>query len=213
MRRLNARHFKTEPYSTPAPRPLWDQQPGKLAEPAAPSPALALSRDIRVATPADVKYVIDLQKRFSNHLGFLPAVAIKEYVDAKRVGIAFENGEPAGYVLGRDAYRSQPLLRPICQAAVQMDAQRKYHGEQLVKRVVARAQAAGQLAVQAVCAGDLESNAFWKALGFEQIDSIVPDNARGRVLIIWRKLTTDVEPSWFWTGPKYARSRGPKKES
>jgi hypothetical protein len=122
-----------------------------------------------------------------------------------------ENGEPAGYILGRQKYRTRPELRPITQAAVAMDAQRRHLGMALVERVIKHAVDARQLAVQAVCAEDLESNDFWRALNFELIGHHAPTNTRGRRLLVWRRLTTHARPEWFLEMPTNpGHRRGPR---
>lgn len=207
MRKLNGRRFSDGPrdnFPTSGESPvLWKPLP----DPAITPPGRGVSRELIIAQPRHLKFLADLQKKFSNQLGFLPTAALQWYVEQKRVGIAFENGDPAGYVLGRTHFRYQPLMRPITQAAVYMDAQRRQHGLALVNRVCEQAAAAGQRAVQAACAEDLESNAFWRALDFQVIDLQQPDNARGRKIVIWRKPLTDEPPVWFYDPPKCSGQR------
>lgn len=178
--------------------------------PAAPSPGLSFPSKVLIARPEHAKFVSHLQKKFSNCLGFLPTAALQWYIEQKRVGIAFENDEPAGYVLGRTHYRYQPLMRPITQAAVAFDAQKRHHGLTLVDRVCQQAIAAKQLVVQACCAADLEANEFWRIAGFEAVDLLEPDNARGRGIIVWRKSLHSRAPDWFLTPPVAAGHRGRK---
>ena len=75
-----------------------------------------------IATERDASFVLDLQKKFSDALGFLPAAAVRNYVESGRVLIGKENDDHAGYVLGRGALRYDPRIAPITQAAVRMDA-------------------------------------------------------------------------------------------
>lgn len=166
---------------------------------------------IRRARPADAKFLSHLQKKFSNQLGFLPTKALAWYIENLRVGVALENGEPCGYVLGRERFRFCPLMRPITQTAVAMDAQRRHHGLALVQAICKQAIDAKQLAVQAVCAEDLEANDFWLAAGFEAIDVTAPENARGRKLIIWRKQLISTRPDWFNQVPPNAVDRPQNK--
>jgi N-acetylglutamate synthase-like GNAT family acetyltransferase len=165
---------------------------------------------ITIAKARDLKFIVHLQQKFSNQLGFLPVQALIEYVDNGWVGVAHENGEPCGYVLGRPAYKYQPLLRPITQTAVAMDAQRRKHGLALLDRLHLRAIAAGQQAMQATCRADLEANDFWSAAGFEPICELTPDNARQQPLIVWRKLLARCKPDWFHTPPPRTGARNHK---
>lgn len=186
---------------------LTARTPGDLATPRGPSAGCAFSGQIAIATPRHLKFLSHLQKQFSNHLGYLPTAALQWYVEQKRIGLAFENNEPAGYVLGRTHFRYQPEMRPITQAAVAMDAQRRHIGLALVDRVITHARQAGQLAVQACCAADLDANEFWYAAGFHAIGVIQPDNARGRKIVVWRKPLTTTLPEWFREAPHQAGHR------
>lgn len=151
---------------------------------------------IAIATQADLAFVLDLQRKHSNALGFLPRAAIDWYLLNDRVRLATENGEPAGYVLGRPAYRWAPLMRPITQAAVAMDAQRRHIGLSLVARVCEEAAAAGQIGVQSMCAEGLDANHFWLAAGFKLIGRLTPANTRGREMLCWRKFFVNRLPLW-----------------
>lgn len=157
-----------------------------------------------IATPADMSFVLDLQRRHTNALGFLPRAAIDWCLLNQRVRLATENGEPAGYVLGRPAYRWAPLMRPITQAAVAFDAQRRHIGLSLVARVCEEAAAAGQIGVQSMCAQGLDANIFWKAAGFIEIGRLSPANTRGREMICWRKFFTRKLPLWAAMMPPLA---------
>lgn len=177
------------------------------APPGGPSPAAAFCPPIRVARDRDLKFLSNLQKLYSNHLGYLPTAALQWYVTENRIGIVLQNGDPAGYVLGRTHYRYQPLMRPITQAAVAMDAQRRHLGLALIARTCAHATAAGQVAVQACCAADLDANEFWYAAGFAAIGTLAPSNARGRTIVVWRKRLTTEIPAWFFDAPPVAGHR------
>lgn len=173
-----------------------------LAAPTSPRKAITL------ASSAELTYILDLQRKFSNQIGFLPRPAIEHYITHKRVALAYENGAPAGYVLGRPAFRWQPLMRPITQAAVQMDAQRRAHGLALVKRVCELARSAGQTAVQAMCRQDLDANDFWAAAGFVRIGAYDPISADRQKIICWRRALIAHPPDWFHAMPPVAGWKG-----
>jgi hypothetical protein len=158
----------------------------------------------RQARPRDHRFVDALQRRFGGSLGFLPTPAIAAYLERGHVRIALENGDPAGYLLGSPRLRWQPLLRPIYQACVAMDAQRRHHGLQLLKDVEAAALTAGQIGIQANCAVGLEANEFWLAAGFKPIAILTPQNARNREIICWRKPLVTRLPLWFANPPDRA---------
>jgi N-acetylglutamate synthase-like GNAT family acetyltransferase len=145
---------------------------------------------LRPATAADYSFVVDLQNKFAWALGFLPHVALRAYVDMGGVTIATDNDQHAGYLLGRQRLRCAPHVRPIYQAAVCMDAQRRHLGLELVERTAAAAAAAGQTIVQCWCRTDLDANQFWAAAGFTSIAIRRPDTWRGLPLILWRRPLT-----------------------
>lgn len=160
-----------------------------------------------VGRPDHKRMVMELQKKFSNQLGFLPGKAIDFYLDEQLVGIALENAEPCGYVLGRPSMKYQPLIRPITQAAVFMDAQRRHHGLALVAAVCRRAVDARQLVVQARVAIDIEAVEFWTAAGFEDVHVEDPGNARARKIVTFRRCVTPAVPAWFFDPPQVSRTR------
>lgn len=108
------------------------------------------------------KYVIDLAKKHTNELGFIPSPRIKEYIKKRRVYMEFENGEPCGYLI-RGPFK--PVTK-IYQTCIQYDAQRRRHGFALLGRLIRDATRAGVGVISLFCADDLEANKFWKQAGF-----------------------------------------------
>jgi N-acetylglutamate synthase-like GNAT family acetyltransferase len=157
---------------------------------------------IRLATHKDLRFVEHLQKRFTNQIGFIPRAAVENLIDWRLCTIALENGAPAGMLLGRDRLRWNIAIRPITQAAIDFDAQRRHNGLALVSEVQNAARSAGQLALQCCCREGLEANEFWRAAGFEEVCRLDPQSARGRKVICWRKLVLPhVRPAWFLIPP------------
>lgn len=146
----------------------------------------------RIATPADASFVCDLQKRFSNELGFLPRQAIDWYLDNGRILLQLENGQAAGYLLGRRALRCQPWTAPLTQTAIRYDAQHRDNGRILVEHAAARAAADGRSIIQAWCRIDIEATAFWRALGFSAVAIRRPPTTRQQPLILWRRPLNDL---------------------
>lgn len=159
------------------------------------------SKEVRPATPADLSFILQLQKRFSNELGFLPKIALEWYLENHRVLLATENDEPAGYVLGRDLLRWNPAIRPITQAAIQFDAQRRGAGLALVRRTEDEGREAGQVATQACCREGIDANDFWQLAGYEKICQLTPQTKRNQPMNIWRKQLTIFRPEWFTLPP------------
>ena len=137
---------------------------------------------LRAATPADLAYVVSLQKRNHEALGFIPRAALAEKIDLGRIWLAAENGDPAGYL--HHGSLAVPEVR-IFQAAVQYDARRRHLGLALVADLVARARAAGARGVSLRCLDFLDANDFWLAAGFRRLAT--EPGARG-TLNVWGRV-------------------------
>jgi N-acetylglutamate synthase-like GNAT family acetyltransferase len=161
------------------------------------TPSSTNGRQIQLARASDLTYVLHLQKRFSNALGFLPKAALEWYVDHRRLRLASDGRQPCGYVVGRSSLRWNRQITPITQAAVDFDEQRRGAGLDLVGHVENEARQAGQSALQAMCRADLDANAFWRAAGFEEIGRYLTQTARGKEIICWRKCLQVNRPRWF----------------
>jgi N-acetylglutamate synthase-like GNAT family acetyltransferase len=131
------------------------------------------------ATPADLAYVVALQKRNGEALGFIPRLALSEKIGLGRIWLATENGDPAGYL--HHGSLAVPEVR-IFQAAIQYDARRRHHGLTLVGDLLARARQAGARGVSLRCLDFLDANDFWHAAGFRRIGA--EPGARG-LLNVW----------------------------
>jgi ribosomal protein S18 acetylase RimI-like enzyme len=131
------------------------------------------------ATPADLAYVVALQKRNHEALGFIPRAALAEKIELGRIWLARENGDPAGYL--HHGSLAGPEVR-IFQAAVQYDARRRRHGLALVAGLLRRAADAGARGVSLRCLDALDANDFWTDAGFERIGT--EPGARG-TLNVW----------------------------
>lgn len=159
---------------------------------------------IKTATERDLKTILAIQKQHPNALGFIPAAGIEEYARRGLITLALENGDKAGYLLQNSHLRWNIAMRPIIQAAIFFDAQRRHHGLALVAAAAADARAAGQIAIQAMCREGLEANVFWKIAGFEEIGRYQPQNARQKQMICWRLQLTRFRPAWFDIMPTHA---------
>lgn len=181
-----------------------DTTPGHAKKPVLYVPPKASDAHVTIAKPHHKKEVMELQRKFSNELGFLPSKAIDWYLEQSLVAVAAENGEPCGYLLGRERFAYQPLMRPITQAAVFMDAQRRHHGLALVNALCNRAVREGQHVVQCSCANDIDAVDFWLTAGFLPVGSHKLDNKRKRDIIVFRRLLVPHCPKWFWDPPHRA---------
>lgn len=145
---------------------------------------------LRVAAADEIAFVCKVQKQHSGALGFLPRGAIDVYVAAGRVLIGEQNGDEAGYILGRQGMRYDQRIAPITQCAVDMSAQRRTLGMQMVEAWVTGAFLDGRGCVQCWCADDIDAQHFWPACGFTPIARRWPQNSRCRSLTLWRRSTS-----------------------
>lgn len=161
--------------------------PTQTARPlsAARTDVLSINREcsgsVALARSQDLAYVVHLQKKFGQAIGFLPRAALSEKIELQRIWIARENGQPAGYL--HHGTLATPEVR-IFQAAIQYDARRRRLAAGLVEHFVCRAQAAGAYGVSLRCLAHLDANEFWEAVGFRRIAS--EPGAKGR-LNVWTR--------------------------
>lgn len=101
-------------------------------------------------------------------------------------------------------------MRPITQAAIAFDAQRRHNGLALIASEAAAAREAGQVALQAMCRSDLDANDFWNAAGFEKIGEYDPKNARKKTMICWRRRLITAVPTWYHQLPPVAGHKARK---
>lgn len=170
-----------------------------------------LPNEVRLATVADVSFLNHLQSRFSHQLGYLPLVALEKRCETHDVWIGFENGQPAGYILGRSPYLRRADLAIIYQSAIEYDARRKLIGTLLVEAWV-RSLPATVTQVTCWCAQDIDANLFWESLGFLPIAWRAGSVSKQRVHIYWnRPLLDDLAELWVPEQTANGLMRGPRE--
>lgn len=124
---------------------------------------------VRTATVADRNYIDKLQKDNSFAVGFIQSTVWDKYVfGGERNFVVFiceKNNDMVGYVLltpGRGGYS----YAKIQQIAVQEDARRLDYGSALIHVVKEFCNTFNRIGVTLRCRIDLDSNKFWRALGF-----------------------------------------------
>jgi GNAT superfamily N-acetyltransferase len=131
------------------------------------------SKDIIVRTSniKDMLFVDKLQKENSYAVGFIQKTVWEDYVwGGKRnfiVLICEANNDPVGYVLitpGKGTYK----YAKIQQIAVRNDARRLQYGKALVEVCRDFCETFGRIGFTLRCRTDLDSNFFWKSLGFQK---------------------------------------------
>jgi hypothetical protein len=132
----------------------------------------------RVAAHVDAPYIIDLQNKNRESIGFLPKMAITERIDKGRCFIGLLHGEPFGYLLFDIGVERVNVL----QACIQYDARRRLYGAALYQWGVAKWDTGR---VRLKCAADLESNLFWQSMGLVCVGVVDGGKRRGRKINVW----------------------------
>lgn len=160
------------------------------------SAAHALLPSIHQAQPADWSFLDHLQRRHHDAIGFLSRMALLEAIERKRVWLALENGEPAGYLYGKAGYQRREDVAIIFQAAICYDARRRLLGTSLVEAFISGLPSAvSQLCLW--CAADLDANLFWSALDFEPVATRAGARSSGRTHLFWCRHVGDASEG-FW---------------
>lgn len=124
---------------------------------------------VRTATEKDKTFIDKLQKENAFAVGFIQSTIWDKYVfGGERNFVVFiceKNNDMVGYVLltpGRNSYS----YAKVQQIAVREDARRLDYGTALLAVVKDFCNTFDRLGVSLRCRVDLESNYFWKSLGF-----------------------------------------------
>jgi len=124
---------------------------------------------VRTSTMKDMIFVDKLQKENSAAVGFIQKSIWEKYVwGGERnfiVLIAEMNNDPVGYVLITPAVSSYKYAK-IQQIAIRNDARRLHYGKALIEVCREFCIKFGRIGFTLRCRIDLDSNNFWKSLGF-----------------------------------------------
>jgi hypothetical protein len=160
---------------------------------------MSTSAIIRESRPGDWAFLDHLQRAHHDAIGFLSRAALEYAIARRRVLLALENGEPAGYLYGKATYQRREHVAIIFQAAISYDARRRLLGTALVEAFAARLPGrVSQLCLW--CAADLDANLFWTALGFVPVACRAGARSTGRTHLFWcRHLHASADDaSAFW---------------
>ncbi len=137
---------------------------------------------VRFASLDDLPYIIDLSQKESRSVGFIPKMAYESAITGIKTGrrwsdvcndklaVVENNGDLVGFCLasfGRSGSRSR--RGKVAQICIQEDARQIDRGRHLLAHIVYHARTVGCLNMGCGCADDLESNFFWKAMGWELV--------------------------------------------
>jgi len=142
----------------------------------------ATYRTIRTATPSDLKYLVHLQKRWSNDVGFLPRQALLDYLERRGALIITQNAEPCGYLLFRPSKRG--IVR-IPQVAIDPELLRSTAGTCLLSKLKHAATANGCFALRALSRTDTLAHLFFPAIGFTATAVLPAPSKRHMPVIEW----------------------------
>lgn len=137
---------------------------------------------IRFAQIKDIKYIIDLSKKESKSLGFIPKMAYESAITGIKSGKRWSNvcndklwvcecnTDLVGFVLASFG-RVNALWKygKIAQICLQTDARMLQRGRLLLDSVIDYGKTIGTLSFNCGCADDLQSNFFWKAMGWVKL--------------------------------------------
>lgn len=126
---------------------------------------------VRNATATDIAFIDKLQKDNSYAVGFIQRTVWDNYVFGGGrnfvVFICEKNNDQVGYILLTPGKGHHTYTR-IQQIAVRDDARRLDYGSALIAVVRDFCQTFQRTGARLRCRTDLESNKFWKALGFQK---------------------------------------------
>jgi len=139
---------------------------------------------VRFAILGDLPYVVDLSKKESKALGFIPKMAYESAITGikkgkrwsnvcnDRLAVIENNGDLVGFCLASFGNpNSKDRRGKIAQICIQEDARQIERGKHLLSKIIIYASKIGCLNMGCGCAEDLESNIFWKAMGWKKVSN------------------------------------------
>jgi len=134
---------------------------------------------VRFAKLEDIKYIISLSKIETKSLGFIPKMAYESAITGIKTGDRWSNvcndklfviecnNDLVGFCLASFGVPNSISKKgKIAQICLQTDARKFLRGRLLLDKVVDYGKSQGTFAFSAGCADDLESNLFWKSMGW-----------------------------------------------
>ena len=131
---------------------------------------------IRLATLQDIPYIVNLAKKETFCLGFIPKMAYEAAITGIKTGkrwsntcndrmfVCEENGDLVGFVLF--SYGNPAKCNQIC---IQEDARMIERGQALLSAAISHGNLRGIEDFACGCADDLPSNLFWYKMGWVKI--------------------------------------------
>lgn len=126
---------------------------------------------VRTSVEADLIFIDKIQKENSYAVGFIPQTYFEKAVYGglknSPVFICEKNNDPVGYIYLTPGKGTHTYIR-VQQIAVRDDARRLDYGSALIAVVRDFCETFQRTGARLRCRTDLESNKFWKALGFNK---------------------------------------------
>jgi GNAT superfamily N-acetyltransferase len=141
-----------------------------------------ITRHVRPALPSDLTFLLDLQRKWSNNLGFLPRACFERYTASGQILVVTENDCPAGYLSW--TWHKNGLLR-LQQVAVHPDLLRTTIGSKIIRHILKAARSRSCSVVRLTSRSDLPANDFWPTFGFRCTAILRPQTTRNRPLLEW----------------------------
>lgn len=176
----------------------------KTPQTTSPASTLPAHRSVTLATPADLPFVVHLQKLWSNNLGFLPRVALAEYINSKQLLLVRENGQAAGYL--NWTCTKAGMVR-IPQVALEPELLRTTVGSKIMAHLKRAAVRGDCSVIRLTSRSDLPANLFWPTLGFNVTAVYANPTKRNLPLFEWTMplLSPDLITQGLMTGGKAFR--------
>lgn len=137
---------------------------------------------IRFAKESDLPYIIDLSKKESQSIGFIPKMAYLSAITGIKTGDRWSitcndkiwvcecNGDLVGFVLASfGQFNGKWKTGKIAQICLQVDARLMLRGKLLLNSVIDYGYTVGTASFGCGCADDLPSNLFWQTMGWINI--------------------------------------------
>lgn len=137
---------------------------------------------VRFAEIRDVPYIVNLANKEGKAIGFIPKMAYESAITGVKKGkrwsdtcndrmwVCVSNGDLVGFCLASfgkpNEYNRRGKIAQIC---IQEDARKISRGRLLLTYVILYGRARGCCNYGCGCADDLESNFFWKCMGWRLV--------------------------------------------
>lgn len=140
------------------------------------------NRSVRIATPNDLAFVVALQTKWSNNVGFLTRSALAEYITSGQMLVVLENGQHAGYL--NWCCTRKGLVR-VPQVALEPDILRTSVGTKIMNHLKRAALRGDCSLIRLTSRSELPANQFWPVLGFNITATYLNPTNRNLPLFEW----------------------------